>query len=88
MRAVAHLHVHHALLGLRLDELIGNPLDGLPAASGKGREGLGTTFPKSLGSSRSNKAVPHPGQIKPTSGPQPQILGYLLEKILEAWRVL
>lgn len=35
--AVTHLHVHHALLGLHLNELISNPFDGLPAAPGKRR---------------------------------------------------
>lgn len=33
--AVTHLHVHHALLGLHLHELIGDPFDGLPAAPGR-----------------------------------------------------
>lgn len=41
---------------------------------------VGITFPKSLGSSRNNNAVPNPWQVKPTSGspslnPQPEALG-------------
>lgn len=89
VRAVAHLHVHHVLLGLHLHKLVGDPFDGLPAAPGKGREGFETTFPRSLGSSRSDKAVPNPWQTKPTWGPQSLIpQPQALEKILEAQHIL
>ena len=65
--AVAHLHIHHAVLGLHLHKLVGDPFDSLPAAPGKGREGFEST---PLGCSKSDKAVPNPWQTKPTWGPQ------------------
>lgn len=66
--AVTHLHVHHALLGLHLNELIGDPFDGLPAAPGKGREHLGQPSPMSSQSSR-NKTGPTLGRSNPLLAP-------------------
>lgn len=53
VRAVTNLRIHHALLGLHLHELISDPFDGIPAAPGEGKKGLGTTSSKALGSSGS-----------------------------------
>lgn len=66
--AIAHFHVHHALLRLHLHKLIGDPFDGLPAAPGKGRTQVGNDLLQLLGSSRSKRGAFNRPRRQPVSG--------------------
>lgn len=67
--AVAHFHVHHAFLCLHLHKFIGDPLDGLPAAPGKGKTQVGNSLLQLLGGSIASEGPVSSSQALPAWAP-------------------
>lgn len=68
MWAVAHFHVHHAFLCLHLHKFIGDSLDGLPAAPGKGKTQVGNNL-QLLGGSIASEGPVSSSQALPAWAP-------------------